>query len=485
MESGTGHPDAQLREQPRPQRVVVLIMAVVLGLAVLGLAMSFADSASAERVAENASLLHWTNSAHGSAALARSAVGQAVVFAIGEDLGVVDAQDRASALSEAEESLAVFSRWAASAPTELLVETPDLGPQLTTFAEVSNEVLTLLGNGDTSKAVEVRDGVAEDAYDSLAATVGANQRLVADRIANNEDRAALVSQMLRLLVTLLIPAVALIVYWRIARRQLRERRVEMNATMAAQHAMIAGVSHELRTPLTSIVGFSEVLLTDEPGDEESVTELITVINSEAEQLARMVDDLLVAARIDMDELALVPTQTDPRFEIEAVAAPFRRAGEEIHVECASGVIEVDVGMFRHVLRNLISNAVKHGGPTCLVMGTWDDDEVRFTVMDDGAGVDEATEMDLFRAFANHGDRALLSGSVGLGLAVSRALARSMGGELTYVRSDGWTRFSLTLGPDVVVGDEHENPIPVEEADLFDEMARGAPGAAAAATSEPG
>ncbi len=476
---------APRRGQPRPQRVVVLVMAVVLGLAVLGLAMSFANSASAERVAENASLLHWTNSAHGSAALARSAVGQAVVFAIGEELGVVDAQDRASALSEAEESLAAFNRWADSAPPELLVQTPGLGPELKRFTDASSEVLQLLGSGDTSKAEEVRDGVVEEAYVSLAATVGANQRLVADRIANNEDRAALVSQMLRLLVTLLIPAVALIVYWRIARRQLRERRVEMNATVAAQHAMIAGVSHELRTPLTSIVGFSEVLLTDELGDQESVTELITVINTEAEQLARMVDDLLVAARVDMDEIALIPTQIDPRFEIDVVAAPFRRGGEEIHVECTSGTIEVDVEMFRHVLRNLISNAVKHGGPSCVVMGTWGDDEVRFTVMDDGTGVDEAIERDLFRPFVNHGERALLSGSVGLGLAVSRALARSMGGELTYARSDGWSRFSLTLSPDVVVTDEHENPTPVEAGDLFDEPARGASRAAAAAPSESG
>jgi len=346
-------------------------------------------------------------------------------------------------------------------------------------------VLQLLGSGDTSKAVEVRDGVVEEAYVSLAATVGANQSLVADRIASNEDRAALVSQMLRLLVTLLIPAVALIVYWRIAKRQLRERRVEMNATVAAQHAMIAGVSHELRTPLTSIVGFSEVLLTDEPGDQESVTELITVINTEAEHLARMVDDLLVAARVDMDEIAPVPTQIDPRFEIDVVAAPFRRGGEEIHVECASGTVEVDVEMFRHVLRNLISNAVEHGGPSCVVMGTWGDDEVRFTVMDDGTGVDEEIERDLFRPFVNHGERALLSGSVGLGLAVSRALARNMGGELTYARSDGWSRFSLTLSPEVVVTDEHENPTRVEANDLFDEPDRGASRAAAAAPSESG
>ena len=485
MESGMGHLVAPTREQARPQRVMVLIMAVVLGLAVLGLAMSFADSASAERVAENASLLHWTNSARGSAALARSAVGQAVVFAIGEELGVVDAQDRASALSEAEESLAVFNEWADSAPPELLVQTPDLGPQLNGFAEVSNEVLRLFEGGDTSKAAEVRDGVLEDAYDSLAATVGANQRLVADRISNNEDRAALVSQMLRLLVTLLIPAVALIVYWRIARRQLRERRVEMNATVAAQHAMIAGVSHELRTPLTSIVGFSEILLTDRPGDQESATDLIAVINTEAEELTRMVDDLLTAARIDMDELVLVSTQIDPRHVIDAVIAPFRRAGEEVHVECTSETIEVDVGMFQHILRNLISNAIKHGGPSRVVVGTWGDDHVRFTVMDDGIGVDEEVERNLFRPFVNHGERALLSGSVGLGLAVSRALARNMGGELTYARSDGWSGFSLTFSPDIVATNDHEEHVPAEDDDLFDERARGAHSAAAAAPSESG
>jgi len=431
----------------RSRRVLALLTAVVVGVVVVGLAVTLTNSASAGRVAENASLLHWTNAAQGSAALARSAVGQAVVFAAGHELGVADDQAFAAAVAEARGSIEAFEEWADVVPAGLSDWRPELGELLEVFGAAGNDVLRLVVAGQGETAAGVRDEAFEAAYGDIAMTIEASQREITDRISSNEDRAALIAQMTRVLVTLLIPAAALIVYWRIARRQLRERRLEMSAKIIAQREMIAGVSHELRTPLTAIYGFSEILLDGDGGDPDATAELIRVINTEAADLTRMVEDLLTAARIDMNELTFVATEFTPRDEIATIAAPFERAGHVIGVDCETGTITADDLRFRQILRNLISNAVRHGGPHTMVTGMWDTEGAQFAVMDDGPGVDDALQARLFQPFVNHGEQALLSGSVGLGLAVSLAAARGMGGDLKHDRSDGWTTFTLTLPPD--------------------------------------
>lgn len=445
-----------------PRRALILVLAVVVGISVLGLTVTLANASSARRVAENASLLHWTNSAQGSAALARSAIGQAVLFSFSHSQGVVDAQAETEAMEEAEKSLAAFLASADVIPPALLENVPEVREQLDAFDTAAADVLSLLSLEENAAADYARTGPYEESYTELITTLQASQDLVTERISNNEDRAALLAQLTRLLVTLLIPAAALIVYWRIARRQLRERRVEMNAKITAQRELIAGVSHELRTPLTVIYGASEVLLGEDDNDGAVTTELVTMINNETADLSRMVEDLLAAARIDMDELTFVRRAFSPIDEIEAVAEPFRRVGRVIDVECIQGTITADDALFRQILRNLISNAVKHGGPRCLVRGTWDDDPARFTVMDNGPGVSEALEVRLFEPFANSGDQALLSGSVGLGLAVSLAIARGMGGTLSYDRENEWSSFTLTLPRSPTAPDRHGDPTATDD-----------------------
>ena len=376
--------------------------------------------------------------------MARSAIGQAVLFTLSHETGAVSDQAKESSIQEAHESLQVFRDATGNIPPALMANIPELRRDLQAFDETASEVLTLLSTEDDEAADRLRVGSYESAYESLISTVGSSQNLAMDRISSNQDRAAFIAQMTRLLVTLLIPAIALIVYWLIARRQLRERRLEMNAKITAQREMVAGVSHELRTPLTSIYGFSEVLLSHENNDSEDTKDVIGLINTEAADLSRMVEDLLTAARIDMGELSFASSEIEPANEIEVIMEPFRRAGHDIRVECPGGVIATDVELFRHVMRNLISNAVKHGGETCIVSGSWVDGSVLFTVMENGPGVDEELHDRLFEPFVNSGDQALLSGSVGLGLSVALAVTHRMGGELSYDRSDDWSKFSLVL-----------------------------------------
>ena len=97
-----------------------------------------------------------------------------------------------------------------------------------------------------------------------------------------------------------------------------------------------------------------------------------------------------------------------------------------------------------LVRNLVSNATKHGGPTLAIEGRAGDGTYALRVMDDGDGVPEELAERLFSRFVHQGETPLTTGSVGLGLFIASMLAEAMGGELSYERLDGVSVFTLTL-----------------------------------------
>jgi signal transduction histidine kinase len=95
---------------------------------------------------------------------------------------------------------------------------------------------------------------------------------------------------------------------------------------------------------------------------------------------------------------------------------------------------------RQVIRNLLRNAHRHGGPTRTLRTATQDGAVLIQVRDDGPGVSDQVIERLFEPYS-HDDR---SGSLGIGLAVSHKLARAVGGDLVYRREGGITVFELEL-----------------------------------------
>jgi signal transduction histidine kinase len=199
----------------------------------------------------------------------------------------------------------------------------------------------------------------------------------------------------------------------------------------------------LRTPLTAIYGLSEILL-DDPLPPAEAADLVRMINAESAELARMVEDLITAARIDTGAMLLATDVFDPEVEIASVLMPFRRGGHPISVQCTAGTLVGDAEAFRQIIRNLVANAVHHGGAGIVVGDSVGDGWYRCSISDDGPGVRPEVVGELFTAFVNRGERSVLSGSVGLGLAVSKATAEAMGGDLSYERAEGWTTFTLTV-----------------------------------------
>jgi signal transduction histidine kinase len=117
---------------------------------------------------------------------------------------------------------------------------------------------------------------------------------------------------------------------------------------------------------------------------------------------------------------------------------------EIVSKLSGELLRADRLRLRQVLRNLLSNALKHGEPPIALTGRVERNRYVLAVTDCGPGVPPELEARLFQRFIHQGRDPLLTGSVGLGLSIARLLVRRMGGNLAYRRSDGLTTFLVEL-----------------------------------------
>jgi signal transduction histidine kinase len=211
----------------------------------------------------------------------------------------------------------------------------------------------------------------------------------------------------------------------------------------AQTEFIASVSHELRTPLTSVVAYSHELRDRfedfSPGE---IDEMVQALVQGSDEVAAIVDDLLVAARIETDHLVIRPEPLDIREEIGHALATIADVAN-IAID-AEGEVLADRGRLRQILRNLVSNAVRYGGDRIRVSSGIHRGEMLIVVADSGPPVPVELHTEIFEPFNSPGADDEASTSVGLGLAVSRHLATLMGGSLWYSHEDGWSRLDVRL-----------------------------------------
>ena len=221
----------------------------------------------------------------------------------------------------------------------------------------------------------------------------------------------------------------------------------------AKNEFIASVSHELRTPLTPIVALS-MELRDRIDDfsKQEVNEFVDTIARESDRVSAIVDDLLVAARIEAGRLAVNPEviELDSFFAhaIDSVDQP-----EQIRVHVA-GLVYADRGRLTQIIRNLVSNARRYGGKRIEITSRPIDDKVLIIVGDSGPGIPAELSDRIFEPFTSAHQIEGIPTSVGLGLTVSRRLAQLMGGSLTYGRHGDWSRLNLTV-PGVQQSDDPE------------------------------
>ena len=207
---------------------------------------------------------------------------------------------------------------------------------------------------------------------------------------------------------------------------------------------VATVSHELRTPLTSIYGFAETLLREDVtfGTEDRET-FLRYIASEAERLTRLVEGLLSVTRLEAGAVQLELKPVDVAELAREVAGWARERSTTHRIELVlpprALKADADSDRVRQVLINLIDNAIKYSpdGGTVTVRVRRHEGVVEVRVQDEGIGISERDQRNLFRKFFRV-DAAMSRGirGVGLGLYLVRGFVIAMGGRIWVESAEG-------------------------------------------------
>ncbi len=264
------------------------------------------------------------------------------------------------------------------------------------------------------------------------------------RLQSSVDEVSSTEILLRWAVPLLLLA-GLVVTASLLRMQANKRRIAtLEHLVEVKGEFIAAVSHELRTPLTAVVGFAD-LLRKSGADLTSSdrAEMTAAIAEQSGEVAAIVEDLLVAARTDIGKLNVATVSVNLRAQTAQVLEILDQSQSIAilgHPPAASG----DPARVRQILRNLFTNAVRYGGDHISVeLGSQSDGLASLIVKDDGDPIPKEDRERIFEPYEQAHDQPRQPGSIGLGLSVSRRLARLMGGDLTY-RHDGHSIFELSL-----------------------------------------
>lgn len=221
--------------------------------------------------------------------------------------------------------------------------------------------------------------------------------------------------------------------------------LERLATAAeAQRRFVADASHELRSPLATIRAAHEIAAVHPDASDWSTVN--SDVLSEVARLERLVDDLLFLAR--SDERGLHPQSDDVDLDdlVSAEARRLRRTtGLRVAVHAAPVRVVGDRHQLSRALRNLTDNAARHatGGVELRTDGRTG--HAVIDVLDDGPGVPAAERERIFQRFVRlDASRQRPAGGAGLGLAISREIARAHGGELSALEHAGGAHLQLRL-----------------------------------------
>jgi signal transduction histidine kinase len=222
---------------------------------------------------------------------------------------------------------------------------------------------------------------------------------------------------------------------------------EVQQLQRARERFFAMVNHELRNALAAVIGWAEMLVRRK--DPATVPPAAFEVLDSAEQAARLINDLLDLSRLDEDRLRPVMQDVDVTLvaqrSIARVTPEAQRKGVRFAVSAGSprAVARTDVNRLEQILINLLHNATRHTpeGTTVQIVIATTGTRVTMEVLDVGGGVPEEdldTIFDIYLTTAEAGR------GLGLGLPLSRRLARLLGGELRAVAHKGGGRFLLEL-----------------------------------------
>ncbi|MDH5371405.1 MAG: HAMP domain-containing histidine kinase [Acidimicrobiia bacterium] len=210
--------------------------------------------------------------------------------------------------------------------------------------------------------------------------------------------------------------------------------------------LISSVTHELRSPLTGLHGLATVLQDNfDDLSRPEINEVVDLLVLESAEANTLVEDLLTAVQ-PTERIRMNRTVVDVAREVAAVVAMLGPVMSKPIVVVDGQELQAfaDPTRLRQVIRNLLTNAERYGGPQVEIrlekaLGT-----AVITVCDNGPGIPPDEREAVFEEWQSSDRGSQHPESIGLGLTISRRLARAMDGDLTYRYHNGESLFSITL-----------------------------------------
>jgi signal transduction histidine kinase/ActR/RegA family two-component response regulator len=238
---------------------------------------------------------------------------------------------------------------------------------------------------------------------------------------------------------------------------LQEAKEEADQASRAKSEFLSTMSHEIRTPMTAILGFTELMKDPALGDEDR-QDYIRIIRNNGNHLLSIINDILDLSKVEAGQMELEQSRFSPLAVAEEVISLLgvqaAEKGIELRLTPAFPLPEhivSDSVRVKQMLVNLVGNALKFTDDGSVTVGlslveVARPDLIRFTVTDTGMGMTPEQQEHLFQAFCQ-GDASISRrfGGTGLGLTISRSLARMLGGEITVASEPGrGTRMEVTI-----------------------------------------
>ncbi len=256
------------------------------------------------------------------------------------------------------------------------------------------------------------------------------------------------------------------IVWTILKEQQQHKELEIAKVKAEESdqlksAFLANMSHEIRTPMNGIIGFSELLLSDEDPSEDERIEYLKMIQSNGKQLLSLINDIIDLSKIEANQISLnlLNFSLLETLNIIHKNSSNRNDKEDLNVifnGCENGldVIYSDEVRMKQIVTNFMSNALKFTsrGEICIGAKYLPQDKFAIYVSDTGIGMDQEQQNKIFNRFYQVEDPYTKQYSgAGLGLSISKNLAEALGGkiDLESKPNEGST-FSLVLPNSIIV-----------------------------------
>lgn len=224
----------------------------------------------------------------------------------------------------------------------------------------------------------------------------------------------------------------------------------------AKTDFLAHMSHEIRTPIGAILGFTEMLQRGKHGLHEEQRQHLSRVQSNGTHLLELLNDLLDLSKIEAGQLSVECIEANPFRLLSDILASLESRAIDKGISLSMSIydhipelIQTDPTRLRQIITNLIGNAIKFtsdGGVEVLIECLPREERLRIHIKDSGVGIPAAAQANVFEPFQQADESVNRNfGGTGLGLPISRKLARALGGDISVASAAGkGSTFTVTI-----------------------------------------